>query len=129
MLFSRCRQRGDAMKNKRIVFALLAGIAAGGVYAAGDIDAGKAKVGEVCAACHGVTGASVSDTIPNLAGQKGKYIEIQLKALRDGTRPHPVMGVIAKQLSDTDIANVAAYFSSLQGAAAAAKSDFLPNLA
>jgi cytochrome c553 len=114
---------------KRMMFALLAGAMANSVHAAGDLEAGKAKVSEVCAACHGATGASVSDTIPNLAGQKGKYIEIQLKALRDGTRPHPVMGTIAKQLSDDDIANVAVYFSSLQGAAAAAKSEFLPNLA
>jgi cytochrome c553 len=117
------------MKIKPMVFTLLAGVAAGNVHAAGNIDAGKAKVEEVCSACHGANGASVSDTIPNLAGQKGKYIEIQLKALRDGTRPHPIMGAIAKQLTDDDIANVAAYFSSLQGAAAAAKSDFMPNLA
>ena len=58
-------------------FALLAG--ASGAIAA-DIEAGKAKVGVVCAACHGALGASVSDTIPNLAGQKSRYIEIQLKA-------------------------------------------------
>jgi cytochrome c553 len=108
------------------LFALLAGTS--GAIAA-DIEAGKAKVAMVCAACHGALGASVSDTIPNLAGQKGKYIEIQLKALRDGTRKNPIMGTIAMQLSDADIANVAAYFSSLQGAASMAKSDFLPNLA
>jgi len=92
-------------------FALLAG--ASGAIAA-DIEAGKAKVGVVCAACHGALGASVSDTIPNLAGQKSRYIETQLKALRDGTRKNPIMGTIAAQLSDADIANVAAYFSSLQ---------------
>ena len=107
-------------------FALLAG--ASGAIAA-DIEAGKAKVGVVCAACHGALGASVSDTIPNLAGQKSRYIETQLKALRDGTRKNPIMGTIAAQLSDADIANVAAYFSSLQGMASLAKSDFLPNLA
>jgi cytochrome c553 len=109
-----------------VPFALLAG--APGAMAA-DIEAGKAKVATVCAACHGALGTSVSDTIPNLAGQKGKYIEIQLKALRDGTRKNPIMGTIAMQLSDADIANVAAYFSSLQGAPSMAKSDFLPNLA
>jgi len=109
-----------------ILLALLAGVSSA---IAADIEAGKAKVAMVCAACHGALGASVSDTIPNLAGQKGKYIEIQLKALRDGTRKNPIMGAIAMQLSDDDIANVAAYFSSLQGAASMAKSDFLPNLA
>ena len=96
---------------------------------AADIDAGRAEVARVCAACHGALGASVGDAIPNLAGQKSKYIEIQLRALRDGTRKHPIMGAIAKQLSDTDIADVAAYFASLPGAASGAKSEFLPNLA
>lgn len=110
------------------LLALLAGAGvAFGAFAA-DVEAGKAKVAAVCSACHGALGASVSDTIPNLAGQKGKYIEIQLKALREGTRKNPIMGAVAKQLSDADIANVAAYFSSLQGAASMAKSDFLPNL-
>jgi len=82
----------------------------------------------VCSACHGITGVSVSDAIPNLAGQKTSYIEIQLKSLREGTRKNPIMGAIAGQLSNDDIANVAAYFSAQQGAAAMAKSDFLPNL-
>jgi cytochrome c553 len=99
------------------------------VALAADIEAGKAKAAEVCAACHGALGTSVSDTIPNLAGQKARYIEIQLKALRDGSRKNPIMSVIAKQLSDDDIANVAAHFSAQQGSAALAKSEFLPNLA
>ena len=42
-----------------------------------NIEAGKAKVAEVCAACHGLNGVSVSDTIPNLAGQRAAYIESQ----------------------------------------------------
>jgi cytochrome c553 len=130
MLFLRSIRREEAMKiNMGLLAVLAATSTASGAYAAGDIEAGKAKVAVVCAACHGAQGASVSDTIPNLAGQKGRYIETQLKALRDGTRKNPVMGAVAAQLSDADIANVAAYFSSLQGAASMAKSDFLPNLA
>jgi cytochrome c553 len=96
---------------------------------AADIEAGKAKVATVCAACHGANGVSVADTIPNLAAQRAGYITAQLKALKDGTRKHDIMNPIAKQLSDDDIANVAAYFSSLPGAAAGAKSDLLPNVA
>jgi cytochrome c553 len=97
--------------------------------AAADIEAGKAKVANVCGACHGVTGVSVSETIPNLAGQRAGYLEAQLKALKDGSRKNPIMNAIAAQLSPADMANVAAYFASLQGAAAGAKSDFLPNVA
>ena len=96
---------------------------------AADIEAGKAKVQTVCAACHGANGVSVSDSIPNLAAQKAAYIETQLKALKDGSRKNQIMGAIATQLSSDDIANVAAYFASQPGAATAAKSDFLPNLA
>jgi len=97
--------------------------------AAGDIEAGKAKVANVCGACHGVAGVSVSETIPNLAGQRAGYIEAQLKALKEGSRKNPIMNAIAAQLSPADMANVAAYFASLQGAAAGAKSDFMPNVA
>src|SRR5712692_5094406 len=96
---------------------------------AADIDAGKAKVATVCAACHGASGVSVSDTIPNLAAQRASYLEAQLKALKEGTRkaqsatsPTAIMNAIATQLSADDIANVAAYFASQPGAATGAKS-------
>jgi cytochrome c553 len=96
---------------------------------AADIEAGRARVQAVCAACHGANGQSVSDTIPNLAGQKAVYLENQLKALKDGSRKNPTMGAIAAQLGAEDIANVAAYFASLPGVGSAAKSEFLPNVA
>jgi len=103
---------------------------------AADIEAGKAKVASVCAACHGATGVSVSDTIPNLAAQRAGYIEAQLKAFKEGTRraagptsPAATMAAIAAQLSPDDIANVAAYFASLPGAEKGAKSALLPNVA
>ena len=99
------------------------------VLQAADIEAGKAKAATVCAACHGATGVSVSDTIPNLAAQRAGYLEAQLKVLKDGTRKNPVMNAIAAQLSPDDIANVAAYFAAQPGAASSAKSGFLPSLA
>ena len=86
---------------------------------AADIEAGKELAATVCAACHGATGVSVSDAIPNLAAQRPAYIEAQLEAFKDGRRKHSgptsnVMNVI--QLSAQDIANVAAYFASQPGA-------------
>jgi cytochrome c553 len=95
---------------------------------AADVEAGKAKVAAVCAACHGINGVSVSDTIPNLAGQKSAYLEAQLRALKEGARKNPIMNAIAGQLAAEEIANVAAYFATQSGATATAKSDFLPNL-
>jgi cytochrome c553 len=111
------------------VLAAAAALAAPFAHAA-DPEAGKAKVASVCAACHGALGISVSDTIPNLAGQKAAYLESQLKALKDGTRKNAVMNAIAGQLSGDDIANVAAFFAAQPGATSTtAKSDFLPQLA
>src|SRR5439155_446106 len=83
----------------------------------------------VCAACHGASGVSVSDTIPNLAAQRAGYLEAQLKALKDGTRKNPIMNAIAAQLSSEDMANVAAYFAAQPGAEKGAKSGFLPGVA
>ena len=103
---------------------------------AADIEAGKFKVATVCAACHGVNGVSVNDTIPNLAAQRAGYLETQLKAFKAGTRkstvpqsPTAMMTAIAAQLSAEDIANVAAYFAAQPGAAIGAKSALLPNVA
>jgi cytochrome c553 len=96
---------------------------------AADIEAGKAKVATVCAACHGANGVSVSDTIPNLAAQRAAYLEAQLKALKEGARKNPIMNAIAAQLSPEDMANVAAFFAAQPGPGTGAKSSFLPNVA
>jgi cytochrome c553 len=112
------------------VIASLSLMALAASATAADLAAGKARAEQVCAACHGANGVSVADAIPNLAGQKVAYLQNQLRALKDGTRKNAVMGAIAAQLSADDIANVAAHFASLPGAGmAAAKSDFLPQLA
>lgn len=92
-----------------MVAALVAGA---GQAMAGDAEAGKAKA-MACAACHGPAGISSNELWPNLAGQKAGYLVKQLKAFRDGTRSDPVMAGMAKTLSDEDIDNLAAYYSSL----------------
>lgn len=81
-------------------------------YADGDIAAGKLKAA-TCAVCHGAEGISGNDIWPNLAGQKAGYLVKQMKAFRDGGRKDPMMSPMATPLSDDDIANLAAYFSSL----------------
>ncbi|QFI40333.1 c-type cytochrome [Moritella marina ATCC 15381] len=84
--------------------------------AGGDIAAGKAKAA-VCAACHGAAGISAIPMYPNLAGQKEMYLVNALKAYKAGQRTGgmaPVMAGQAMALSDADINNVAAYFSSLK---------------
>ena len=112
---------------KTTFYALTLLLLATGAHAA-DIEAGKAKVQEVCAACHGAGGVSVSDTLPNLAGQRAAYVENQLKALKDGSRKNAIMNAIASQLSAADIANVAAFFASQPATTVTAKSELLPQL-
>jgi cytochrome c553 len=99
---------------KHLTSIVIAGILLGisGSVLAGDAAAGKAK-SAVCAGCHGPEGVSSNPMWPNLKGQKEGYIIKQLKALRDGTRTDPMMSPMAKPLTDADIENLAAYFSSL----------------
>lgn len=96
---------------------------------AADTAAGKATASTVCAACHGANGVSVAAGIPNLAGQKEKYLAAQLRAFKSKKRRHPIMNAIAGEVSGTQIADVAAYFASLPGAAnSAARSKPLDSL-
>ena len=80
---------------------------------AGDKKAGQQKA-KVCAACHGMKGISASDIWPNLAGQKYGYLVKQTKAFRDGDRKDPSMQPMVQGLSDQDIADISAYYSSLK---------------
>lgn len=79
---------------------------------AADAAAGKAK-SATCAACHGNNGISMIPMYPNLAGQKEQYLVLQMKAFRDGERKNMVMAPMAAGLSDDDIANLSAYYASL----------------
>ncbi|MFG5408567.1 c-type cytochrome [Piscinibacter sakaiensis] len=74
---------------------------------------GKARA-RACAACHGPLGLSVLPNAPHLAGQPEIYLVEQLKAYRSGRRQHEVMSVIARPLGDAEIAELAAYYASLQ---------------
>ena len=79
---------------------------------AGDPEAGKAK-SLTCAACHGGKGISPVESYPNLAGQKEQYLVAQMIAFRDGIRENAQMTPMVSGLSDEDIANLAAYYTSL----------------
>ena len=85
-----------------------------------DAAAGKTKAA-ACAMCHGPQGIAVAPDTPNLAGQPASYIAEQLKAYRDGTRKHEIMSLMAKPLTDADIANLAAWFSAIKVEATAPK--------
>lgn len=77
----------------------------------GAADAGRAK-SATCAACHGVDGNSVTPDWPSLAGQHPEYIAHQLKAFKSGDRKNVTMQPFAQMLSDEDVLDIAAYFST-----------------
>ena len=76
----------------------------------GDAAAGKA-LAQNCAACHGETGIAGNPAWPNIAGQSGGYLVNVRKAFRTGLRKDPMMAGVVRGLSDTDIANLAAYYA------------------
>ena len=67
-----------------------------------------------CAVCHGADGIAVNPDAPNLAGEAAIYIERQLRAFRSGERKNEQMSLMAKGLSDQDIADLAAWFSAIK---------------
>jgi cytochrome c553 len=92
-----------------IVVALLAMV---GVPAhAADVEAGKRKA-EVCAACHGADGNATVPGTPSLAGQPVYFTHWQLIKYRDGRRKDAQMSPFAKNLTDTDMADLAAYYAA-----------------
>jgi cytochrome c553 len=97
------------------VAVVISAVSYAAVAADGDAEAGKAK-SAICTACHGPNGNSVVATWPSIAGQHANYLEASLLAFRSGERGDPVMGTQALNLSDQDIADLAAYYAAQSGA-------------
>ena len=100
----------------RAALLILALAFAGSALAAGgDLEKGKAKAAQVCAACHGADGAKpAAPENPILAGQYADYLVKALSDYKSGKRSNPVMKAFASQLSKQDMQDVAAWFSSQQ---------------
>jgi cytochrome c553 len=79
---------------------------------AADAASGQSKAA-LCAGCHGADGISFSPEIPNLAGQKAPYLEKAVQDYKSGMRKNPMMSSIVANVSEADVADIAAYFSSL----------------
>jgi cytochrome c553 len=100
----------DAMRMLASVVLL---VAATGSAAGADVAAGRAKA-QMCQACHGLDGLSKVPDAPNIAGQTEAYVATQLQAFRSGARKSEAMSVVAATLSDSDIANLAAYYAAIE---------------
>jgi cytochrome c553 len=78
-----------------------------------EIAEGKRLAGTSCAGCHGANGINTNPGVPNLAGQRGAYLYIELKAYQSGARGDSAMNNTVKFLNDDALVKVAAYFASL----------------
>ncbi|MCE4054580.1 c-type cytochrome [Pseudomonas sp. Au-Pse12] len=105
--------------NKLLVSLLLTLGITGVAHAAGDAAAGQAKAA-VCGACHGPDGNSMAPNFPKLAGQGEKYLDKQLHDIKSGKRQVLEMTGLLTNLSDQDLADIAAYFASQKGSVGAA---------
>lgn len=93
------------------------------VQAAGDASKGAAIVNTVCVACHGADGNSMITLNPKLAGQHPEYLLKQLREFKSGARANPVMAGMVANLTEEDMVNLAAYFSSQKMTGGAAVSN------
>ena len=104
---SRCRHRGPA-----VALALLA-LTSNAPAHAGDVAAGRRKALQ-CQTCHGLDGLSKLPEAPHLAGQPERYLVKSLEEYRRGSRSNEMMTIVVKELSDQDIADLAAYYAAIE---------------
>jgi cytochrome c553 len=96
-----------------IVALFLVSPAADAPAVAGDVAAGRRKALQ-CQACHGLDGLSRLPEAPHLAGQPERYLEKSLSEYRTGVRKDEMMALVVKDLTDQDIADLAAYYSAIE---------------
>ena len=77
----------------------------------GDPEAGRQLAGQ-CRTCHGLDGYAKVPIAPHIGGEPASYIAEQLTAFRDGRRQHEMMSVVAASLTDSQIADLAAWYAS-----------------
>ena len=105
--------------NKVLVSLLLTLGITGFAHAAGNAEAGQGKV-VMCGACHAADGNSAAPNFPKLAGQGERYLLKQLKDIKSGARPIVEMTGLLDNLSDQDMADIAAFYARQQMSVGAA---------
>jgi cytochrome c553 len=116
-------------KALRLTAALVIGfgpiaLAQGAGVLKGDAAAGEQKAAS-CAACHGADGNSAVPTFPKLAGLGEKYLLKQMQDIRDGVRPVASMAGQVDNMTDQDLADIAAYFDAQPRSGSVADEDLL----
>ena len=104
------------MKRALIVSCLALACIAAPAFAKGDPAKGK-PLAYTCTGCHGIAeykNAYPSYRVPKIGGQNEQYIIAALTGYKNKERNHPTMQAQAQSFSDQDIANIAAYLSSIK---------------
>lgn len=101
------------MRLASVIIAATAVLSLEPAHAAGNAADGKKKA-SMCHACHGANGIAVLPNAANIAGQTEMYLAKALHDFKKGERKQDNMTVVAQQLSDQDIADLAAYYSSFK---------------
>ena len=103
--------------------ALMITVQAAGVIE-GDAVAGEGKA-VTCGACHGVDGNSAVPNFPKLAGLGEKYLLKQMKDIRDGRRPVASMAGQVDNMTDQDLADIAAFYDAKERTSEMADEDLV----
>jgi cytochrome c553 len=93
-----------------LLFALQASLPA---HAAGNVAAGRSKALQ-CQTCHGLDGLSKLPEAPHIAGQPEPYLVKSLNDYRKGVRTHDMMTLVVRDLTDQDVADLAAYYAAIE---------------
>jgi cytochrome c553 len=101
-----------------ILFVLAGSALAQAPAPVGNAQAAKSKI-SMCVGCHGIPDYKTAYPhvyhVPMITGQQPVYLLNALQAYKSGARSHPSMRGIAQSLSDQDMADLAAYYSSEPG--------------
>jgi cytochrome c553 len=93
--------------------ALAAAVLGASAASAADVAAGRRKALQ-CQTCHGLDGMSKLPEAPHIAGQPEPYLVKSLNDYRSGARKHDMMTLVVKELSDQDVADLAAYYAAIE---------------
>ena len=105
----RCMGRGK----RALAAALLLPLLGTHALAAGNVAAGRQKALQ-CQTCHGLDGSSKLPEAPNLGGQPEIYLAKSLDDFRKGIRKNDMMSIVVQQLTDQDVADLAAYYAAIE---------------
>ena len=104
---------------KKVLISLIVSVGLMSAAQAGDAVAGKTKAA-TCGACHGADGNSLAPNFPKIAGQGERYLVKQITEIKNGDRQVPEMLGFVMGLSETDIADIAAYYAGQTASSGAA---------